>query len=431
MICGSFGGMGMILGRTIIPSLDNTLYVPFLLRLTDVLVFVSQTGFHYGVLMFSIIYTNMFTDKMKRNLAYLLFIPIVIMPFVTTWNPFIQINYKILLVWVLPYSIYTIFLLLRSYFNEGNQSRKKNRLIIILIVLPTIIADLFLNNIAKALFPNEEFVQYLPIFIGYSFIMFIVFMFIQGVMGIKLGFQKQILDQTMRVVTSGTAILNHTIKNEISKISVCMEKLDSLAIAKDTETNEYIQIISHSTNHMLTMVERIQEQMKDIIYIEDPHNLVNLIDNTLILIKPYLEKKSIKISKKYGMNVDLLCDSVHVQEILNNIFKNAIEAMKLERGKLDIEVYKNKKNVTLAIKDNGIGISKANLPHVLNPFFTTKQRSLNFGLGLCYCYNVMQKGGGSLEIQSEENVGTTVFLHFPLKKVIQTAQLTEIETAYG
>lgn len=424
IICGSFGGLAIIMGRTVIPSLHKTILVSLLLRVTDFLVFVSQNGFHYGVLMFSIVYSEIFTKKTKRELAYVLLVPVIFMFFVTTWNPSIKINYPYLLVWILPYAICSIFLLLYSYFQERNRSKKKNRLVILIIILPTIVANVILNNIAKALFPRTEVVQYLSIFIGYSFLMFIVFMFINGVLGIKLGFQKQLLDHTIKAVTSGTAILNHTIKNEINKISDCMEKINSLAVTKDSNALEYMQIVSNSTSHMLAMVERIQEQMQDIVYHEKPHNLVRLIDHTLILIKPYLEKTNVKVSKRFDIDVDLLCDSTHIQEVLSNIFKNAIEAMNPERGEIDIEVYSNKKRITLAIKDNGSGISKNNLPYVFNPFFTTKQRRLNFGLGLCYCYNVMQESGGSLEIYSEEGVGTTLFLHFSSKKVIRITNST-------
>jgi phosphoglycerate-specific signal transduction histidine kinase len=56
----------------------------------------------------------------------------------------------------------------------------------------------------------------------------------------------------------------------------------------------------------------------------------------------------------------------------------------------------------------GHGITKENLPYVNDPFFTTKKRTLNFGLGLSYCYNVMQKHKGDLTIQSEKDKVTTI-----------------------
>jgi len=172
---------------------------------------------------------------------------------------------------------------------------------------------------------------------------------------------------------------------------------------------------------MLEMVKRIQEQMQDIKYIELPRNLIGLVEQTLVMIKPHLAKKNITIFKRYGIDVELLCDSTHIQEVLSNIIKNAVEAIHKAKGEIIIEISSHKKNITLAIKDNGVGISKENLPNVITPFFTTKQRSLNFGLGLCYCYNVMQKCGGSLEIQSEVDMGTSLFLHFPMKKVVRVA----------
>ena len=82
-----------------------------------------------------------------------------------------------------------------------------------------------------------------------------------------------------------------------------------------------------------------------------------------------------------------------------------------------MQLFLSKKHLVIAIEDTGTGISSKNLPHVLDPFFSTKKSSQNFGLGLPYCYNVMQKHQGMLEISSEPGKGTTVFLLFPKKRV--------------
>lgn len=88
-------------------------------------------------------------------------------------------------------------------------------------------------------------------------------------------------------------------------------------------------------------------------------------------------------------------------------------------GDIHISLHGNKKQMSLVIKDNGEGISRENLPFVCDPFFTTKPRTMNFGLGLSYCYNVMKQHGGTLEIESGEDAGTTVSLGFPVKKVVR------------
>ncbi|MNI76716.1 Sensor protein ZraS [compost metagenome] len=83
-------------------------------------------------------------------------------------------------------------------------------------------------------------------------------------------------------------------------------------------------------------------------------------------------------------------------------------------GELLIEAHENRGNIRVVIKDNGTGICNNNIHYVFDPYFTTKKRSRNFGLGLSYCYNVIQKHGGKIEIYSESNKGTTVSISFPL-----------------
>jgi signal transduction histidine kinase len=83
-------------------------------------------------------------------------------------------------------------------------------------------------------------------------------------------------------------------------------------------------------------------------------------------------------------------------------------------GSIKIDAVCSKRETTLVITDTGCGISPKDLPHILKPFYTTKDPKDHFGLGLPYCYSIMQQHGGRLEIESVENKGTTVFLKFPV-----------------
>ena len=103
--------------------------------------------------------------------------------------------------------------------------------------------------------------------------------------------------------------------------------------------------------------------------------------------------------------------------MIHNILRNAIEALDVD-GQIEIGMIRTRRYFILEIGDNGCGIPKQNLPQVVLPYFSTKKNALNFGLGLSYCHNVMQKHGGLLEIESVEDKGTKVFLKFPVKKLL-------------
>ena len=105
------------------------------------------------------------------------------------------------------------------------------------------------------------------------------------------------------------------------------------------------------------------------------------------------------------------CDGIHVQETFRNLLTNAMEA---GAGILEVGCEAEGRWIRVRISDNGSGISKENLPLVFDPFFSTKRRSDNFGLGLSYCYMVVKKHRGHIAVSSEKGKGTTFVIRFPL-----------------
>ncbi|MCK7529710.1 MAG: HAMP domain-containing histidine kinase [Marinilabiliales bacterium] len=75
------------------------------------------------------------------------------------------------------------------------------------------------------------------------------------------------------------------------------------------------------------------------------------------------------------------------------------------------------KTVRLEISDNGSGISPDDIPHIFEPFFSTKHDARGIGLGLLIVHGIVQNHGGKVEIDSVVGRGTTVSIVFPLRKV--------------
>ncbi|WP_242855851.1 sensor histidine kinase [Ruminiclostridium josui] len=228
----------------------------------------------------------------------------------------------------------------------------------------------------------------------------------------------------MQSISSGTQILTHAIKNEILKISLCTRNINSSQTYFDKEIfdryiGENTKNITASTDYLMTLVTRIKDYMHEIEIKEDYHNLADIIENSLNLMIVHIKEKNISIKRYYSygqFGTVLLCDAVHIQEVLNNILKNAVEALQ-PGGEIGIHVVESKKILTVEVRDNGPGISPSNLARIFDPFFSTKKNSMNFGLGLSYCYNVMHKHGGDIEVESDGNNGTAVILKFLSKKV--------------
>jgi signal transduction histidine kinase len=77
---------------------------------------------------------------------------------------------------------------------------------------------------------------------------------------------------------------------------------------------------------------------------------------------------------------------------------------------------KEGKYVKLSIKDQGVGIAEDNLERVFDPYFSTKERGSQkgMGLGLTVAYSIFKKRGGHVSLESERGVGTVLHLYIPV-----------------
>jgi two-component system sporulation sensor kinase B len=370
----------------------------------------------YTLLMFSMSYTRIYfvPANWKKNIAWIGLIPPAILFAINLLFPAVTFAFPYFPFWVLSF-LTANFLLIYSYCTTKNPEIKRDKFLTCVIVVPITLIDLIYNtfhDLIKKQVLNFELYQIL-VFVA----IFISILIKYGILGVKFRLEKSRLNSTIQAMTSGTSFLSHTIKNEIQNIWACIDKIESYTGQSQQGLQDNLHFIRNSTNHLLAMVSRINDQMQEIVFREMRIRLIDIIEQSLNLITPLLQAKHIKVIKEYAVDVHLMFDPIHLQEVLNNIFKNAIEAM--DTGDiLSIHISRTNKWLVLAVKDTGVGISKDNLPLVFNPFFSTKNQKVNFGLGLSYCYNVMHQYGGLIEIYSEENKGTTVFLNFKLQKVM-------------
>lgn len=378
---------------------------------------LNHTLSPYGILVFSIVYSELVSEKrMRLYLKLALLVLPVWMILTTPLKPEIRLDYRFLLGWAALYYIAACFLLIVSLGKETNRRKRRNRFIATIIIVPTILAVLLFINIAAVVAPDLEAFRYVSLFIIYSLSVALICTFIYGVLGVRLRFEKDPLEGTMKAVSLGAVQLNHSIKNEIGKIAISSDNLKRELSDRSPDSLSHLAIITSASEHMLDMVNRIHSQMRDIVLAEKPFRLDQLVESCLALNKGLFEKKEIHIQYDYACRPIMIGDPVHLSEAIGNVLMNAAEAVETG-GELTIRLGREKKSVQLTINDDGKGIPADQLERVFEPFFSTKNRSSNYGLGLSYVYNVMKKSGGSVDVISRENEGTTVIFHFTAKNI--------------
>ncbi|MCD1258470.1 sensor histidine kinase [Paenibacillus athensensis] len=237
-----------------------------------------------------------------------------------------------------------------------------------------------------------------------------------GIIGATLNFRKEQMEQTMRAMTTGTAMMNHMIKNEITKINFLAGRIkDAMAERHYEQADRSVDSIFFTVQHLKEMVDKIKERTAEIHLNEMVCEVEALVEQAVSSVQPYLEQKNVELVRELKDKGILRCDPWYLSDAIVNICLNAVEAVEPGEGKIALKVWRSRKELLLEIRDNGCGIPEAYVRRVLEPFFSTKNRKDNHGLGLSYCYNVVRKHGGTLDIQSRVQSGTSVTIRLPAK----------------
>lgn len=380
----------------------------------------------YGVLVFSLVYSGKLTTAAGRSktMSLLLIPPVLIAVMEYTVQNRI-LFYIVLLICCAPYYLSACMLLITSFWQETDARRKRNRFITMLIIVPPLLGVLIFIYMAKVVYPDFDFFQYISVFMIYSFVLALLCTFLYGVLGVRIKFEHDPLESTMQAVGAGTSLLNHTIKNEAGKIAISTENLKSLYEELGEPARQHMQIIENATGHMLEMVARIHSQTKAVELAEESCRFDEMIEEIISRHTGLFQKHRVTVNVNMAVKPVILCDRIHVTEAVGNVLLNACEAMP-EGGVIRIGLEAPGRGVDLVIEDGGPGIPQDQLQYALQPFYSSGKAGQNFGLGLSYVYNVMAKSGGSVKLASGGGEGAgagagglRVTLHFPRYKVVR------------
>jgi two-component system NtrC family sensor kinase len=215
-----------------------------------------------------------------------------------------------------------------------------------------------------------------------------------------------------------SATVAHELNNPLAGIltysKLISKKLQ--ALQKDSEHAkiiEYLELISHESARCGQIVKDLlifSRSERDVLAKE---NLINIIDNSVTVLKHHLDIHGITLVKDYAaIPIEVYCNAHKIQQALMSLLMNSIEAMP-NGGKIIINLANEENNIVLRIIDEGTGISDKDLPHIYDPFFSTKEASNGTGLGLAVSYGIIANHKGKIEVEKTSNQGTTFRIVLP------------------
>jgi len=148
-----------------------------------------------------------------------------------------------------------------------------------------------------------------------------------------------------------------------------------------------------------------------------PVDLRTVVDQSVMLIDHHLHVIGVRLEKKLPEgDLTVIADPGELQQALVALMINAVESMTGSEGVnacLAIEVVVEDDSVRIDIGDTGPGIPADVLPHIFEPFYSTKEEEGGVGLGLSVVYGIVQRHRGRIDVDSVVGRGTTIHLWIP------------------
>jgi len=153
---------------------------------------------------------------------------------------------------------------------------------------------------------------------------------------------------------------------------------------------------------------------------KEPLNLNRIIENTLELRAYEHRVNNILVNTHFAPDLPkVMADAFQLQQVFLNIIINAEHFMLQahKRGTLTVTTERVGDMIRASLADDGPGIAEADLGHVFNPFFTTKEVGKGTGLGLSICHGIVTEHGGKIYAQSELGQGATFVVELPILSI--------------
>ncbi len=208
-----------------------------------------------------------------------------------------------------------------------------------------------------------------------------------------------------------TGILTYTklVQKQLNNQEIEQTRKDSMM--------KHLKIIETETKRCGDIVKGLldfsRKDQKDF----ETKNLQEVLRDTFTIMSHPMKIANVEFYSHFMADNDLVfCSPNQIKQACIALLVNAKEAL-TDKGEIVFKTYNpDDKHICIEISDNGAGISPEDIPHIFEPFFSSKQKSGGSGLGLSIVHGIVQSHKGKIEVQSEKGKFTTMSIILPLIK---------------
>lgn len=242
-----------------------------------------------------------------------------------------------------------------------------------------------------------------------------------GKLSNTLNYMAQELIKKEELKSDFISSISHELRTPLTSIKGWAITLKSEDLGDNEILIDGLDIIEKESDRLGFMVEDLldfsrfvsenMELEKDFFLIEDTIRIMGK------QLKPRANSSHIEFETLIEDNLGyILGDENRLKQVIINLLDNSFKFTD-EGGRVELKAYLDDEDLVIEVEDSGIGISEEDLPKVKERFYKGKNSKSNTGLGLSISEEIVKMHGGSMEIESEVNVGTSIKVRLPLEEV--------------
>lgn len=225
-----------------------------------------------------------------------------------------------------------------------------------------------------------------------------------------IGLQERVIrTEKMEIVSHLASSFSHEVRNPMTTVKGFLQLMTDPKIDRQ-KMNRYVSIAISEIDRAESIIKEYLTFTKPTTGEKQTIDGSDVLETSIEVVRPLANANSISIHFKNNPFY-IEGNKQRMQQVLINLFKNAIEAMQ-SGGTLSVAAEVQTKWVKITIEDTGVGMTKEQISRLGEPYFSTKGDK-GTGLGMMVVYHIIESMGGSIEVVSQVEKGTKFSLLIP------------------
>jgi two-component system sensor histidine kinase PilS (NtrC family) len=229
---------------------------------------------------------------------------------------------------------------------------------------------------------------------------------------------EQRMRQADRLAAVGrlSANIAHEIRNPLASVSGAIEAL-AKELPPDATRGRLVEIVLRESQRLNQLITEFLDYARPAPMTLVEVDMATLLEEVIVLLEHRRLPDGLKVAREISAPLPARADPQQLRQAIWNLCLNAVQAMpeggELRVGGRPLSLASGQSRLELWIADTGAGIAESDLPHVFEPFYSTKPGGT--GLGLAAVYRIVQDHGGHIEVRSRAGQGTTMIIGLPAR----------------